>query len=78
MQVKKWRIIVRNLPFGVTEDELQQLLQPIGFVWRAHIPKEANGKMKGFGFLSFTCRAHAATAISAMSGKVLFAVCGIS
>lgn len=70
VQVKKWRIILRNLPFGVTEEELQKLLLPIGFVWRAHIPKGANGKMKGFGFLSFTCRAAAASAITAMNGKV--------
>jgi nucleolar protein 4 len=70
VQVKKWRIILRNLPFGVTEEELQKLLLPVGFVWRAHIPKEANGKMKGFGFLSFTCRAAAANAIAAMNGKV--------
>ena len=61
---------MRNLPFGVTEDELKQLLQPIGFVWNAHIPQEASGKMKGFGFLSFTCRAHAQSAIDAITGKV--------
>jgi nucleolar protein 4 len=78
MQVKQWRIILRNLPFGVTEGELQTLLQPIGFVWSAHIPKGANGKLKGFGFLSFTCRAHALRAIEAINGKVRIAkTCGL-
>lgn len=70
LQVKKWRVIVRNLPFGVTPDDLRQLLRPVGFVWATYIPTDGAGKMKGFGFLTFTCRSHAAAAIEAMNGKV--------
>lgn len=70
VQVKRWRIIVRNLPFGISEGDLIELLSPSGFVWTASIPKFADGKMKGFGFACFTCKAHAAAAIDAVNGKV--------
>ena len=69
-QVKKWRVILRNLPFGVTEEELAQLLGKIGFVWSVSIPKKDDGKMRGFAFVAFTCRAHAERAITAVNGKV--------
>ena len=70
MQVKRWRVIIRNLPFGISEADLIELLSPSGFVWTASIPKFGDGKMKGFGFACFTCKAHAAAAIDAVNGKV--------
>lgn len=68
--MKRWRLIIRNLPFGVTEDELIKFLSSAGFVWNVSIPRFADGRMKGFGFASFTCRAHATKALEHINSKV--------
>ena len=70
MQVKQWRLIIRNLPFSVDEGELIKYVGEAAFVWGASIPKDKSGKKKGFGFVSFTCRAHAAKAMEHVNATV--------
>jgi RNA recognition motif-containing protein len=70
LQVKQWRLIIRNLPFSVDEPELMKYVGKAAVVWDASIPKDETGKKKGFGFVSFTCRAHAAKAMDYVNGKV--------
>lgn len=72
--MKQWRLILRNLPFSVDEGELIKYVGEAAFVWDASIPKDKSGKKKGFGFVSFTCRAHAATAMAHVNSKVC--ICG--
>lgn len=70
LQVKQWRLIIRNLPFSVDEPELIKFVGEAAMVWGASIPKHSSGKKKGFGFVSFTCRAHALKAMEHVNAKV--------
>mmetsp|Transcript_2923 Transcript_2923/g.7844 ORF Transcript_2923/g.7844 Transcript_2923/m.7844 type:complete len:706 (-) Transcript_2923:173-2290(-) len=68
-RVKKWRVIVRNLPWKTNEAMLRAALEPAaGFVWELAIPRGPDGRIKGFAFAGFTCAAHAARAIQKVNG----------
>eukprot|EP00198_Chlamydomonas_reinhardtii_P010429 XP_001699766.1 predicted protein [Chlamydomonas reinhardtii] len=69
--VKQWRVILRNLPFQITEAALQKALAPVGFVWELKLLRGPDGRVKGFAFAAFTCRAHAEKAIATLNGKEL-------
>ncbi|GIM15138.1 hypothetical protein Vretimale_17951 [Volvox reticuliferus] len=69
--VKQWRVILRNLPFKITEPALLKVLSPVGFVWDLKLPRAPDGRLKGFAFATFTCRAHADKAIATINGKDL-------
>ncbi|KAK9907300.1 hypothetical protein WJX75_001025 [Coccomyxa subellipsoidea] len=69
--LKKWRLILRNLPFNVKEADLRELLSPAGFVWELTVPRNPDGKARGFGFAGFMCRAHAERAIKLANAKVV-------
>jgi nucleolar protein 4 len=70
-QVRRWRLIVRNVAFGATEAGLRQLFSSVGFVWDVHVPKLDTGRTRGFAFIAYTCRAHAESAIASLNGKTL-------
>ncbi|KAI3438130.1 hypothetical protein D9Q98_000571 [Chlorella vulgaris] len=60
---KRWRVIVRNLPFTATEAHLRQAFAPAGFVWELTLPRSSTGRGRGFAFVGFTSKAHAERAI---------------
>jgi hypothetical protein len=66
--LKRWRVIVRNLSFQVTEEQLRAAFTQAAFVWDVLLPKGADDKPKGFAFLTFTCRADAEHAITKING----------
>lgn len=69
--LKTWRIIIRNLSFQVNAAELRQRLEAAGFVWDLSIARSAEGKLRGFAFASFTCRADAERAIALLNQQVI-------
>jgi len=70
-QVRRWRLIVRNVAFSATEEMLHRQFSSAGFVWDLHIPTGENGAMRGFAFVAYTARAHAELAIATLNGKVV-------
>eukprot|EP00250_Pteridium_aquilinum_P011016 c19783_g1_i1 orf=133-3339(+) len=68
---RKWRIIIRNLPFNVTEEKIRELFASSGFVWEAKVPRKEDGQARGFAFASFTSKGNAEKAIRTMNGKTV-------
>ncbi|XP_021045562.1 RNA-binding protein 28 [Mus pahari] len=50
---KKARLIIRNLSFKCSEDDLKAVFTHYGTVLEVNIPKKPDGKMRGFAFVQF-------------------------
>lgn len=62
-------IYVGNLPFGVTDDDMQQLFAAYGDVSSANVIKDRfSGESRGFGFIEMPSREDALAAIEALNG----------
>ena len=70
-QMKRWRLIVRNLAFAVTPESLRRDFSAAGFVWEAHLPRNERGQSRGFGFVAFVRREEAERALALFNGKAL-------
>ncbi|MDD5708481.1 MAG: RNA-binding protein [Kiritimatiellae bacterium] len=63
-------IYVGNLPYEVTDAELQALFEPFGSVASARVVMDkATGRAKGFGFVEMGDRGEAEKAIAGTNGK---------
>ena len=66
------RIYVGNLPYDVTEEELQQEFQAYGEVTSVSILTDKfSGRPKGFGFVEMGSKSEGEAAIEGLNGKVL-------
>lgn len=66
---KTARLIVRNLPWSIrSADELTNIFKVYGPVKEAKIPKKADGKMCGFGFVTMAKHVNAEKAVKESSG----------
>ncbi|KAI7802395.1 RNA-binding protein 28 [Triplophysa rosa] len=65
----KARLIIRNLSFKCTEDDLKQIFSEFGVVHEAKIPLKPDGKMRGFAFVQFQNMPQAAKALAASNMK---------
>ncbi|SPO02347.1 related to MRD1 [Cephalotrichum gorgonifer] len=63
---KTARLFVRNLPYSVTEDDLQEYFGKYGQVQEALLPVSASGKSKGYAMVLF---ADADSALAAFQGS---------
>ncbi|CAD6228043.1 GSCOCG00006324001-RA-CDS [Cotesia congregata] len=53
VQNKKARIIVRNLSFKVTEDDIRKFYSPFGEIEQIDLLRKPDGKLVGCGFIQF-------------------------
>ncbi|GFS08779.1 RNA-binding protein 28 [Elysia marginata] len=65
---KRARVIVRNLAFKCTKEELQKTFEKCGNVVDIHIPTKGTGTRLGFGFVQFENKAQAGMAVAQLTG----------
>lgn len=70
-KLKKGRIIIRNIPFGIDEQQLSSEFAKYGEIHEVIIPKTDDGKQKGFAFINFKKTMFAIKAVKEMNGKRL-------
>ena len=64
------KLYVGNLPYGVTDSDLQQMFEPHGTVQSAQIIMDRDtGRSKGFGFVEMGSDQEAQAAIQALNLK---------
>uniref|UniRef100_A0A665V1S4 RNA-binding protein 28 n=1 Tax=Echeneis naucrates TaxID=173247 RepID=A0A665V1S4_ECHNA len=66
---QKARLIIRNLSFKCSEDDLKEVFSKFGTVLEATIPLKDDGKMRGFAFVMLKKVPEAAKALKAMNLK---------
>ncbi|XP_072712630.1 RNA-binding protein 28 [Ciconia boyciana] len=64
---RKARLIVRNLSFKCSEDDLKSLFSPFGTVLEVNVPRKPDGKMRGFAFVQLRNVPEAAKALRGMN-----------
>lgn len=69
LKLKKSRIIVRNLSFKTTEQELRKHFATYGDIVELSLPKKEDGKLKGFAFVQYNNIGSALRAVKYMNGK---------
>ncbi|XP_062860354.1 RNA-binding protein 28 isoform X2 [Trichomycterus rosablanca] len=65
----KAKLIVRNLSFKCSEEELKQIFSKYGTVLEANIPLKPDGKKRGFAFVQFKNMLEAGKALAATNLK---------
>ncbi len=61
--LKKHRVVVRNLPFNVTEKDLRAAFGDLT-IWEVTIPRNADGNSRGFAFVGFITKTDTEKAIA--------------
>ena len=61
--LKKYRVVVRNLPFHVTEKDLRKAFGDL-MLWEVTIPRNADGNARGFAFVGFISKSDTEKAIA--------------
>jgi len=69
---KQTKLMVRNLPFEASREELQQLFGNFGTLKKVTIPKKFDGTSRGFGFVDFLTSQEAATAKESLAQTHLY------
>jgi len=64
------KLYVGNLPYSVSDSDLQQMFEGHGTVVSAQVIMDRDtGRSKGFGFVEMSSDAEAQAAVDAMNGK---------
>lgn len=70
--VRRSRLIIRNLSFKITSEDLQKFFSPYGNIVDINLPKKPNGNIKGFAFISYDNVGSSLKAIKFLNGKKHF------
>lgn len=62
------RLIVRNVPFDIKEEDIKATFLPCGPIHSIHIPKTENGRAKGFAFVWMMSKGDAQRALEKCNG----------
>ncbi|XP_075875248.1 RNA-binding protein 28 isoform X3 [Nelusetta ayraudi] len=65
----KSRLIIRNLSFQCSEDDLKNVCSKFGEILEVNIPLKPDGKMRGFAFVLFKNMSGAGKALNALNMK---------
>ena len=66
------KLYVGNLPYNLTENELEEMFHEFGAVENVKIIKDReSGRSRGFGFLEMTSRDEGETAIENLNNKMV-------
>lgn len=68
---KSWRVIIRNLAFKATDEDIRSACSEAGFVWDLTVPRDFHRKPKGFAFAAFTAKADAERAVREVNGAAI-------
>lgn len=69
---RKSKIIVRNVAFEATSNEIRELFGAFGQLKRVRMPKKFDGKHRGFAFVEFLSKQEAHNAFSALASSHLY------
>uniref|UniRef100_A0A7S0J6G1 RRM domain-containing protein n=1 Tax=Calcidiscus leptoporus TaxID=127549 RepID=A0A7S0J6G1_9EUKA len=69
--VAGFRAYVGNLPFGTSEEELEQLFEPFGNIVGVDILVDEDGRPRGFGFVNLEKEEDGKAAVEALNGHKL-------
>jgi multiple RNA-binding domain-containing protein 1 len=70
--VKHTKLMVRNVPFQATRQELLKLFGSFGTLRKVRLPKKFDGTHRGFAFVDFLTAKEAQTAMTSLSGTHLY------
>lgn len=62
------QVIVKNMPWSVTWQQLKDAFKEYGAVIRAEVPQDGSGRSKGYGYVKFEKESEAQKAIGGMDG----------
>ena len=71
--VQSEKLLVKNLAFEATPDEIRELFQPFGHIKKVRLPKKVNsGNHRGFGFVEFATKEEATLAFRELKHTHLY------
>ncbi|KFH02907.1 RNA recognition motif-containing protein [Toxoplasma gondii MAS] len=71
-QAQSNKVLVRNLAFQASASDLRGLFSAYGNVTRVCIPRQHEGRSRGFGFVDFATKQEAQNAVEALTGSHLY------
>ena len=66
-KLSKTKIIIRNIPFETTSNELRELISMYGKIKRFRLPRRYDGRHRGFCFVDFVTAQETQNAINSIS-----------
>ena len=72
-EVQSEKLLVKNLAFECTPDEVRELFQPFGHIKKVRLPKKVNSQNhRGFGFVEFATKEDARLAFRELKHTHLY------